>query len=339
MPRGAQTDQVEPDQSMTADTGVVVIGRNEGARLVRCLESIRPRVSTIVYVDSGSTDGSTAMARDLGVVVVELDMTTPFTAARARNVGFECLIKLAPSTNWVQFVDGDCELVDTWMGMARAFLREHPSGAFACGGLRERFPERSVYNRIADHGISARDETILACGGIFMARCSAFAAQQGFRDDLFVGEERELCRRLRKDGWQIWRLSQPMAWHDLNMMHFGQWWRRTKRTGFAYAQGVHLFSKDDPTVGKQVLRAICWAVVLPVVILAGLLLVGPPALVLVLLYPLQVLRTALSMTGPPRHRLLSAAFMTLGKFPEFLGQIQFWTSRQPIRHARSFDKT
>lgn len=317
---------------------MIVIGRNEGERLVRCFESVRRVASTIVYVDSGSTDDSIKVAREFGVVVVELDMAKPFTAGRARNVGFECLMRVAPSTSWVQFIDGDCELIDTWMDQARAFLHEHPTAAFACGGLRERFPERSVYNRIADHGISRHNEPILACGGIFMARCSAFAAQHGFRDDLFVGEERELCRRLRKDGWQIWRLSQPMAWHDLNMTHFGQWWRRTKRTGFAYAQGVHLFSRDDPTVGRQVLRAICWAVVLPLAVLIGLILVGPAALALVLLYPIQVVRTALSLSGSPRHRLLSAAFMTLGKFPEFLGQLQFWTSREPVSHARSYDK-
>ena len=35
----------------------VVIGRNEGARLIACLDSLQGQVRRVVYVDSGSTDG------------------------------------------------------------------------------------------------------------------------------------------------------------------------------------------------------------------------------------------------------------------------------------------
>ena len=53
--------------------GVVVIGRNEGERLRRCLESLGPHLAATVYVDSGSADGSVALARSLGAETVELD--------------------------------------------------------------------------------------------------------------------------------------------------------------------------------------------------------------------------------------------------------------------------
>ena len=57
--------------------GVVVIGRNEGERLVRCLHSIRAAgIREFVYVDSGSSDASVARARELGAQVVELDLAT-----------------------------------------------------------------------------------------------------------------------------------------------------------------------------------------------------------------------------------------------------------------------
>jgi glycosyltransferase involved in cell wall biosynthesis len=81
--------------------GVVVIGRNEGQRLERCLASLVGAVQQIVYVDSGSTDGSVQMAQRLGVEVVALDMTIPFTAARARNEGFAQLQRLLPSMRHV----------------------------------------------------------------------------------------------------------------------------------------------------------------------------------------------------------------------------------------------
>src|SRR5262245_4966207 len=93
--------------------GVVVIGRNEGKRLITCLRSVST-AAAVVYVDSNSTDGSVKAARELGTHVVELDLSTPFTAARARNAGFSCLLSIVPEMPYVQFVDGDCELIDTW---------------------------------------------------------------------------------------------------------------------------------------------------------------------------------------------------------------------------------
>src|SRR5262249_25897134 len=104
--------------------GVVVIGRNEGERLKKCLGSISPGTS-VIYVDSGSTDGSPQWARSHGVDVIDLDTTIPFTAARARNVGFRRLMEACPDLAFVQFVDGDCELRTDWPEHATSFLSSH----------------------------------------------------------------------------------------------------------------------------------------------------------------------------------------------------------------------
>ena len=62
---------------MPNDLGIVVIGRNEGQRLINCLKSVKSQADTpIVYVDSGSTDGSVAAAQKLGVTVVNLDLSS-----------------------------------------------------------------------------------------------------------------------------------------------------------------------------------------------------------------------------------------------------------------------
>ena len=79
---------------MATVIGVVVIGRNEGQRLERCLRSLAQGADKVMYVDSGSTDGSLQLAANLGVEVLALDMSTPFTAARARNEGFAALHQL-----------------------------------------------------------------------------------------------------------------------------------------------------------------------------------------------------------------------------------------------------
>src|SRR4051812_26981123 len=100
---------------LTGSVGVVAIGRNEGERLRRCIDGLVGRGVSIVYVDSGSTDDSNAMARSREVEVVELDMSRPFTAARARNAGFERLSRINPGVRFVQFLDGDCEIADGWL--------------------------------------------------------------------------------------------------------------------------------------------------------------------------------------------------------------------------------
>lgn len=135
---------------MATGVGVVVIGRNEGLRLERCLASLGGAAQKVIYVDSGSTDGSVQMARRLGVEVVELDMSIPFTAARARNEGFACVQRLLPAMRYVQFVDGDCEVVGGWLPRAQAFLDAQPEVAVVCGRRRERFPQRSIYNLLCD---------------------------------------------------------------------------------------------------------------------------------------------------------------------------------------------
>src|SRR3990167_5804095 len=223
---------------MSSAIGVVVIGRNEVERLERCLASLVGAAGKIVYVDSGSTDASVPMAQGLGVEVVALDMSRPFTAARARNEGFACLQRLQPDIHFVQFVDGDCEVVDDWLAKAQAFLCEHPAVAVVCGRRRERFPQRSIYNRMCDLEWDTPVGEAKACGGDALMRADAFAAVKGFRADLIAGEEPELCVRLRAIGWKVWRLGEEMTLHDAAMTHFSQWWQRTLRGGHAFAEGA-----------------------------------------------------------------------------------------------------
>jgi glycosyltransferase involved in cell wall biosynthesis len=318
--------------------GVVVIGRNEGERLRRSLDSVCAIARLIVYVDSGSTDKSVELAQSKDVEVVRLDMSSPFTAARARNAGFQRLQQIAPDVPYVQFVDGDCEIIHGWLDAAMSFLDQRADVACVCGRLRERFPERSIYNRLCDVEWDRPAGETDASGGIAMMRSTVFATQRGFRDDLLAGEEPELCLRMRSQGWKIWRLAQPMAWHDAAMLHFSQWWKRSRRIGFGYAQGafIHGASREQRSV-RHVLRAWIWAGVLPLVVAISLVALGAPALLLILAYPLQMLRIARKINGPWNTRLARAFFLLLSKFPELLGQFQFWIGRRPGGASPSFD--
>ena len=265
------------------------------------------------------------MARQMDVALVELDMRIPFTAARARNEGTKLLLQLVPQLEYVQFVDGDCELMAGWLEQAQAFLNANKSVAMVCGRLRERYPERSIYNQLCDIEWDTPIGEASACGGIAMARRSVFEAQGGFRTDLIAGEEPELCVRIRTAGWQIWRLDSEMAFHDAAMTCFGQWWKRTTRTGYAYAEGAHLHgASPERHWVKESRRALIWGVGIPLLILVCVFGFGPWFLAMLLIYPLQIARLALRGKRSRQVNWWRAFFLVIGKFPEALGQVKYF---------------
>ena len=305
-------------------TGVVVIGRNEGNRLILCLKSFLPQTHQLIYVDSGSTDNSAITAKDMGAEVVALDMTVPFTAARARNCGFERMMALYPHAEYVQFVDGDCEVSPDWLPSAIHFLDTHPLVAAACGRRRERFPEKSIYNMLCDIEWDTPIGETRACGGDVLLRADAFSAVHGFRPDLIAGEEPELCLRLRLCGWKIWRLDQEMTLHDAAMTRFGQWWMRSMRGGYAYAQGAHLHGASmERHWVRETQRIWLWGLAMPIMAFGLAALLGTSWIATLAIYPLQVIRLAIKNTRTTKERWWRALFLVLGKFPEALGQLKF----------------
>lgn len=311
-----------------AVTDAVAIGRNEGQRLVRCLDSLLAAgFRQIVYVDSGSTDDSVAQARARGVTVVRLDMARPFTAARARNAGVAALA--GPPADHIQFIDGDCVLDPGWLPLASRFLTDNPRAAVACGRLREIAPEASLYNRLIDHEWNTPVGQVGACGGIALIRAGAFHEAGGFNPALIAGEEPELCLRLRRAGWQIWRLDAEMARHDAAMHRFGQWWRRTRRAGYSYALGAALHGRAPERHNvAQTRRALAWGLGIPLAAILGAVFVHPLLLALLLAWPLQVVRL-----WRRDGDLLRAVFTTLGKLPEALGVLEFRLKRLTGRQA------
>jgi glycosyltransferase involved in cell wall biosynthesis len=313
--------------------GAVAIGRNEGERLMRCLASLAAAIK-VVYVDSASTDGSVQWASKSGFEVLELDAQRPFTAARARNAGFQRLRQVAPRLSYVQFVDGDCELVSGWPEKAISFLNSHPNVAAVCGRRRERFPERSIYNWLCDQEWDGPVGEVCACGGDVMMRSDALIAMGGYRDDLIAGEEPELCVRLRAAKWRIWRLAFNMTLHDAAMLNFHQWWKRAVRAGYAFAQGAHLHgAPPERHYVWESRRAWLWGVFLPLACLATVVTFGVWGSMILLVYPLQFLRQVLRNSGGINDRATLALFQILARFPEAFGQMRFFGERLFRRHV------
>ncbi|MCP4093840.1 MAG: glycosyltransferase [Planctomycetes bacterium] len=303
--------------------GVVAIGRNEGERLQRCLASVVGEGRRVVYVDSGSTDNSLEIARELGAEIVELDLAIPFTAARARNEGWRHLLTVEPRMQFVQFLDGDCELVHGWMEQAFAALQTEEGLAVVCGRRRERFPEASRYNLLCDIEWETPIGKADACGGDAMMRVAALLAVDGFNNRVIAGEEPDLCFRLRAAGWFIERLDGEMTLHDAAMTKLSQWWQRSRRAGHAYAGNLRRHREANFHIG-EVRSALLWGWILPLTILLLAIVAHPLALLAFGIYPLQVIRVAghLQQSYPQRslgERLPYACSCVAGKLPQALG--------------------
>jgi GT2 family glycosyltransferase len=323
-------------ERMPSEIGIVVIGRNEGDRLKTCLHSALLQSPHVIYVDSGSTDGSVAFARSQGVEGVELDLSIPFTAARARNTGLMRLLEQWPDLSYVQFVDGDCALMEGWCDRALALLQDDPTVAVVCGRRRERFPDASVFNALCDLEWNTPIGEALACGGDALMRIAALQKVGSYNPVLIAGEEPELCLRLRQQGWRIFRIDQDMTWHDAQMLHLSQWWRRSVRGGHAYAEVSWLHRHDPEGFWRKESRRIwVWGAGIPLLSLTLLPITQCWSGLLGLLYVLLTLKTYRQI----RHRCsLSLAvsyglFCTLAKFPELQGQLWFHWNR--VRGDRS----
>lgn len=317
-----------PNKNEYGAVATVLIGRNEGERLVACLKSMTPSAGHVVYVDSGSTDDSVAVARAAGAEVVRLDMSRPFTAARARNAGYAALISLGTEFDYVQFIDGDCRLVPGWIEAGRKALSEDTSLGIVTGWRSEIHRDLSIYNALCDFEWRRPAGDILTCGGDMMVRREAFEAVDGFDDTVIAAEDDDFCVRIRKAGWIIRRQPVEMTQHDAAMYRFGQWWQRAVRSGHGFAQVGALHPDYFVTERRRVL---IFGGVLPAIALIGILS-GMNWLVpgVGLLYGLSYVRTVMGLRREglsPREALMHAVFLSLSKFPNLLGMLTYWRRR------------
>lgn len=314
--------------------GAVVIGRNEAARLEEGLQSVRGAGLQPVYVDSGSSDASVKIATGFGVPVIELDPSRPFSAGRARNEGVDEVLRRWPKVEFIQFLDGDCLLDPQFPAAAVETMSKEPECAIVTGHLSERFPERSIYNRLCAiewKSPAGRIDNMNALGGIMMIRVAAFRELGGFNLNAIAGEEPDLGARLKLAGYSIIKIDLPMAAHDADMMRFGQWWTRAVRGGHALAHRYASHGRGPlRDARREILSDLFWGLTLPLLILAllwptrgwSLLLFGGYGLLGWRVYRRSV-RSGLSSSDAA----LFARFIVYSKFAHVLGIARYVRSR------------
>ena len=313
---------------------IVVIGRNEGDRLLDCLESLRCVGALVIYVDSGSSDGSAARAHPICDQVVELDPERPFSAARGRNEGFAAAMLRSPNTQWVQFLDGDCTLSPAWMRAATDALANDDQRAVVIGPLQERHPEASVYNRLCalEWKSPPGDLTNFgSLGGILLVWASVFARLGGFNENVIAGEDSEFGVRVGEAGFKITKIAMSMATHDANIHRFTQWWTRTVRSGHATGQRFSLNgSGASRDCAREHRSIIFWGLALPAaVVLLAWPTRGASLLLLVgyLVLAQRVARYRLGCGDSATDANTYARFNVLGKLAEGVGLLKFQVNR------------
>lgn len=326
------------------NVGLVAIGRNEGERLKRCLRAAVAQAGRVVYVDSGSTDGSVEFAKSLGIDVVELDLSIPFTAARARNAGYRRLVAGEPDMVFVQFVDGDCELQDGYLAKAVATFETNDKLAVVSGRRRERHRDASVYNLLCDQEWDTPVGDSLHCHGDAMMRREAFDEAGGFDDTMIAGEEPGLSFRLREKGWKLERIDAEMTLHDAEMTRFGQWWKRTMRAGHAYAELADKHgAPPERYCVDHVRSSMVWGLAAPLLMLAFALgaIVNPFSLIGTALILALLVRLYLKVAGwrrsigdPAVDAKRYAMFTVISKLPQALGIIKYYRNKMVGTRSR-----
>jgi glycosyltransferase involved in cell wall biosynthesis len=313
---------------------VVVIGRNEGTRLAKCLDSIQlvrgVTIRETIYVDSASTDGSPELASQAGAVVVVVRPERP-TAAIGRNAGWR-----QAQSDLILFLDGDTVLHPDFPRAACDALSQESSIAAVWGHRRESHPEASIFNRVLDLDWVYRPGFTEFCGGDVLMRRRALQEIGGFDESLIAGEEPELCRRMRACGYRILHIDHPMTGHDLQMMHVSQYWRRATRAGHAYAEVSERYrNSSDPSWASErkanFIRGSFWPASFAVALLAGIrfgLLPFVLWLALFLLLSVRSARKARWKGARPWILFLYGIHSHLQQVPILVGQLQFQADKR-----------
>jgi cellulose synthase/poly-beta-1,6-N-acetylglucosamine synthase-like glycosyltransferase len=319
---------------------VVVIGRNEGERLRRCLHSVfamerRGFQAEVIYVDSGSADSSVDLARSMGARTITLQPECP-SAALGRNAGWR-----AAAGSIILFLDGDTILHPLFVADS---LAEFANAGIAAvwGHRRELYPERSIYIRTLDlDWIYAAGPTPY-CGGDALFRKEVLAAVEGFDETLIAGEEPELCRRIAALGYTIMHVDRPMTGHDLAIHHWRQYWKRSTRAGHAFAEVSDRFrSSEQPFWSQEAKhnrnRALTIVVLFVAGLLASVLFRSPwPLLTICLLFAALALRSAWKARWKSKDVLALAAYgihSHLQQIPIYVGQLQYKLNRRRGKRA------
>jgi GT2 family glycosyltransferase len=223
----------------------VVIGRNTARTLRSCLQSLKQErsgyIKEITYVDGGSKDESIAFAKAIeGIKIIEHTVEKP-TPGKQRNAGWK-----SAGTEWIHFFDGDTTVDKNWISEAVKNIDSKTAAIF--GWRKEVYPRKNYFHFIADLEWTEPKSEATFFGGDVLIRKTVLEETGGYDESLTAGEDPELSARIRSKGWKIKGVDTLMCYHDINMAHFRQYFARSARSGYAYAEvGMKMLKASKKT--------------------------------------------------------------------------------------------
>ncbi len=246
--------------------GFIIIGKNEGLKLVRCINSIKRtidhngiRENEIIYVDSNSTDNSIELVDEIEGKISIYKTTGNTSPAIGRNIG-----AAASRADFYCFMDGDMELIPDFL----------PNVMDDSGNLKYPFVSGQFENVYYDElgarigselyvkSVLNKDQYQATTGGLFMIEKDLWDKVGGMDTKFVTGEDLDLGLRLAKIGHLLLRKKDLFAIH--HTQHYKsktRIWKDLIAGKTLYARGVlyrkhilllnrHIFKriiKSDPT--------------------------------------------------------------------------------------------
>nr|WP_319492296.1 mycofactocin biosynthesis glycosyltransferase MftF [uncultured Desulfobacter sp.] len=247
-----QTDLQDLDASPFVS--VIIPVRDREQELGRCLRSLSrldypAECLEVIVVDDGSRDHSAGCAKRWGARVIDsgADGAGP---AGARNRGAD-----AANGEILAFIDSDCTASKTWLRQLVTLFED--STLSAVGGKVAGMATRSALDRYEDvmSSLSLGDHSRQAGKGsdtFYLPSCNLlvkkdkFLAMKGFAPTMQVGEDVDLCWRMRDQGWRIAYMPAGTVYHQHRNQIFSFMSRR-----FFYGTSEEKLKRLHPKRKKQ----------------------------------------------------------------------------------------
>jgi len=230
----------------------IIIGRNEGWKLTKCIESVVNTIIEnkltnyeIIYVDSKSADDSIERAQRFAQVKI-FQLTGDYNAAIARNLGAD-----KSSGDILFFIDGDMELIPESLSN---FYTEESSLTypFLSGNWNNFYYNQKDEFLRKDNGLGLKENLKTSTvGGLFLIKKDLWYSINGMRNDFKRSQDIDFALRLAKEGTLLLRKKDFLVYHHM-ISYFDK-----KRKWKLLLMGADLYGRSY-LYRKNLLNKYCW---------------------------------------------------------------------------------
>lgn len=230
---------------------IVIIGKNEGLRLVKCLESIVILIKEnanlefdVIYVDSGSSDNSIEIAKTYKFIKI-IQLNGNMNAAIARNAGASESIG-----EIIVFIDGDMEISPAFIKhvikdkkLIHDYVTGHLEDFFYSADGEYIGSEPRTYQK----ELPIKEEELTDNGGFFAIKKDVWKMVNGMKNKYRKSQDLDLTLRLSGIGIKIIRIPfLAIKHHTVDYRNENRMWSLLRKGDYFFA-GVlfreHFFRK------------------------------------------------------------------------------------------------